>query len=140
MQPWADERPWNGRRLAAANYVLDSGGSPLPVGWYWAAKLLDFVPPTALIRSISRAAPVFIPTVAEAEKLQETHETDTNTPAAPKDTQAIIAGESPLHLDSLIPLGEARVRKEKHTHGPVSSSPMGAPEASSSSGVAQLHR
>ena len=28
MRLWADERPWEGRRLAAVNYVLDPNGSP----------------------------------------------------------------------------------------------------------------
>ena len=38
MKLWTPEGPWACGRLPAVNYVLDSNGSPLPVGWDWAAR------------------------------------------------------------------------------------------------------
>ena len=52
----------------------------------------------------------------------------------------IVADESPLHLYSLIPQCEARVRKSGHTREPVSSSTKVTPEASFSPGTAHRHQ
>ena len=46
MRLWANKGPWAARRLAAANYVLVSNRSPLPAGWNWAARSLDFNAPS----------------------------------------------------------------------------------------------
>ena len=54
--------------MAAVNYALDSRGAPLPVGWDWAARPLEFVAPKPLIRSIPNNIPGPIPTIAGAEK------------------------------------------------------------------------
>ena len=45
-----------------------------------------------------------------------------------------------MRLDPLIPQGEARVRKDKHTREPAPSSAEVTPEASSSSGTAHHHQ
>ena len=41
--------------------------TPLPTGWDWAAKSLDFLAPDPLIRGVHRGDPVAIPTVASAK-------------------------------------------------------------------------
>ena len=55
-----------------------------------------------------------------------------HAPALPTDTRTIVADEVPLHLDSLIPRSEARVREAKDTREPGPSSANVSPEASSS--------
>ena len=140
MQLWAGEGPWAGRRLSAANHASGNGGSPHPAGWGRAAKSREFVLPSALRRSISRGAPALIPTVAGAKKLRETHEEAKNATAAPKGTQSIIAGESPLHLVARIPQAEARVRRDTHARETIPSSSKGAPNSIALCGAAQLHQ
>ena len=78
---WADEGPWAGRLLAAVQRVLDSNGSPLPPGWGWAARSLGFVPPSSLIRAVSRGAPIPIPTITQGAAMQESRDVkkDKNT-------------------------------------------------------------
>ena len=118
--------------MAAGNYVLDSGGSPLPAVWDWAAKSLEFNEPSALIRSMCQGASVPTPAVTEAQKLREARERDKNTTAPPKDTQAIVADGSPLRLGSLISQVQARVCKGEHTRELVPSSSNATPGAASS--------
>ena len=80
MDLWASDGPWAGRRLAAVHYVSDANGAPLPVGWGWTARALEFARPNPLICSISRGTPAPIPTNAEAEKQQKNLEKDLDTP------------------------------------------------------------
>ena len=87
MKLGTSEGPWAGRRLAAVNYVLDSNGSPLPVGRHWAARPLEFAAPNPLVRSILRGIPAPIPTIADDEMQQKTFEEDLDTNISAKDSQ-----------------------------------------------------
>ena len=69
---WPPRAPWASRRLAAANYVLGSNESPLPVGCDWAALSLEFVAPKPLIRPILRGVPAPFPAIADAEMQKKT--------------------------------------------------------------------
>ena len=110
--------------MAAVSYVI-------PVGWDWAAKSPDFVAPSPLLRSISRGAPVHIPTI-EAGKLRKTHDAGKNANIALQDTRETmknnpismetVVGESPLHVDTLFLEAGARVRRDKHFREPIPSS------------------
>ena len=40
---------------------------PLPTGWDWAAKALDFKPPGPFIRGVPGGEPLVIPTIAETK-------------------------------------------------------------------------
>lgn len=103
-----------------------------------AGRFLDFA---ALgLSGRSRGGLVLTPTVAGTEKQRETHEKDENAHVALKDTQAIIVGDDPVHLDSLIPQAGAHVRRDKHSHEPMPFSSVGNPDVSFFSGSAQLHQ
>ena len=73
---WTAEGPWAGRRLAAANYVLDSNGPPVPVGWDWSARSLEFIAPKPIGRPILRSVPAPTPTIADAEMQKKTFKKD----------------------------------------------------------------
>ena len=87
MRLWTSDGPWAGRRLAAVNYVLTSNGTPLPVGWDWAARSLDFAAPDPLVRPISRGVPVPIPTIADAEEQKQTLKKDSDATVTAKESQ-----------------------------------------------------
>ena len=102
----AEKGPWADRRLAAVNCVLGSSGSLLPVNEDWAARSLEFVPPSPLVRLISRGVHVPSPTVEDAEKLRRPKvicrmiKTATKHPPINTETNA---EDKPLHLNTLIP-------------------------------------
>ena len=147
MHLWAKEGPWVSRRLAAVSHVMGENGSPLCGGWDWAPRSLEFVPPSPLARSNPRGAPVPIPTIAEAGNLRGTQDAEKERNIVTQDTRETmedhpirtetIAGHNPLNLDTLIPQAAARVRRDKHTRGPVHSPPKGNPNATSDSGSNQ---
>ena len=142
--------PWTGRRLAAANYVLDPNGTPLPVGRDWAARPLEFPVPNPPIRSIPRGMPLPIPSIADAEKQRRTPKRDSGANITAKEPQEnvdqptvtrapIIPEEIPFHLDDPIADAAAQVRLGKHTHEPVRHTPKGNLPATPISGDEQLN-
>ena len=101
------EGPSAGRRLAAVYYVLDSYGAPLPVGWDWAARPLEFAARNALIHSILRGVPAPIPTIADTEMQKQNLEKDLDAKITAMDSQGnathptiarapTIPGETPI--------------------------------------------
>ena len=144
------EGPCAGRRLAAVNCVLYSNGSPLPVGWDWAARPLEFAAPNPLVRSILRGNPAPILTIADAEMQEKTLEKDLDTNITAKDSQGNVTqpvvnrappipGETPFYLDDLIARTSARVRLGKHTREPARRNLKSNPPATPISGAAQLN-
>ena len=62
---WAAFGPWAPRRLAAIDYSMRYiNNYPLPTGWDWAAKALDFSAPAAITRGIPGEEPIAIQTIA----------------------------------------------------------------------------
>ena len=148
---WVSDGPWAGRRLAAVCYALDSNGDPLPIGWDWAARALEFAPLAPLIRPLPHGPPARIPAIAEAEKhAKRTMEdvdirttqvdphmnldakADARTLNLNLDTQADarplnpstqpIPGNSHLTSGALISDTSDRVRLERNTRSPAASS------------------
>ena len=64
---WAEFGPWAPRRLAATEYSMRYiDCRPLPTGWDWAAKALDFRAPDPPIRGVPGGEHVADPTIAQA--------------------------------------------------------------------------
>ena len=81
---WAAFGPWAPRRLAAIDYSMRYiNNYPLPTGWDWAAKALDFSAPEPVIRGIPVGEPLVIRAIAH------THAANANRPMLPPpaDTQ-----------------------------------------------------
>ena len=132
MSPWASGGRRGGRRLAAASYVLDSNCAPLPSGWDWVARALEFNAPDPLIRPLPHGLSAPIPAISESEKHDKRAQVDLGTPAPPDelqtnlDTQAdasppnlftkAIPEDSTLNLDALIP-DRARFGKNARVPG-----------------------
>ena len=71
MDIWAEWGPLGQRRYAALFYALiNNGRQPMPVGWDWAAKTLNFAYPSVLIRGVPNGVPTPILTVDEARRLE----------------------------------------------------------------------
>ena len=65
---WTAFGPWAPRRLAAIdNSMRYSNSYPLPTGWDWAAKALDFSAPGPILRGIPGGEPIVIQTVAQTK-------------------------------------------------------------------------
>ena len=54
-------------RIGIASHNV-SHGVPLPPGWDWVARPLEFIAPNSLFRLNPQGAPVRIPAIADAEK------------------------------------------------------------------------
>ena len=65
---WAEFGPWAPRRLAATEYSMRYiERYPVPAGWDWAAKALDFKAPDPFIRGAPGGEPGVISTIAQTE-------------------------------------------------------------------------
>ena len=99
--------------MAAANYVLESSGSPLPVGWDRAARSLELSAPIPLIRRVCRGTPILTPTMAQVEASQQPRDKSKNANIGSQDTQdtfkyppmgvEVVRKDTPSNLDLLIP-------------------------------------
>ena len=76
------------------------------------------------------------PNKCRSRKIARYPRKEKNATAIPKDVHVTGVDECPLLLDSLLPLTEARVRKDKHTRAPAPTSADVSPEAASSSEIA----
>ena len=72
---WTAFGAWAPRRLAAIDYSMRYINSyPLPTGWDWAAKALDFSAPEPIIRGIPGGATIVIRTIDQTNAANATRQ------------------------------------------------------------------
>ena len=109
---WPAFGPWAPRRLAAIDYSMRYINSyPLPVGWDWAAKALDFPAPAPILRGVPGWEPIVIQTIAQTRPPNVARPTPP-PPEAPK--KAVVPTIAQTKFPATVPPTPKPLGGQKH--------------------------